>query len=106
MRTRAIENLLSAILGLGAPGREERLGNSEDVEHSAGDEVGQVVEGLGLLVEAPCRRDDRAAGLRDCDQVPELYEIERGFARDDDERTALLEHYVGRTLDEIERSSV
>ena len=88
---------------MSAPRRIQIVVEAERAEDLAGHEIGEIVEGLRLLVERRHRRQHHRAGFRAEHHVAELREAHRRLARHDHQPPALLQHHVGRALDQAAR---
>ena len=60
-----------------------------------------VVHRLRLLVEGGHRRADDGAHFRHGGHVAQVDQVQRGFARQQDQAAALFEHYVGRAGEQV-----
>jgi hypothetical protein len=82
------------------------VGKVEQVEQAPDGMVDEFVERAGPGVEGRHRREDDAAHLGHGRHVAQVREVERGFAGDQHQAAALLEHHVGRARDQVVRQAV
>jgi len=87
------------------PARTERMRDAELVEHPGDDEVNELRDRLWPVVEARRRRKDHCARACKLQHVFEMDRGERCLARHQHERTALLQHDVGRARDQVVREA-
>ena len=84
-----------------APARDERVLEPDLVEHAADDEVDEVVDRLGAVVEARREEEDRRAGAAQREHVLEVDRRERRLARAEHELALLLQRDRGGTVDQV-----
>lgn len=77
------------------------MGDIEEVEGFACYEVGEVVDGLGVEVEAGVGGGDGGAGLGEGLHVVDVDEIQGGLAVADDEGAAFFEGDGGGAGEEV-----
>src|ERR1700733_3611272 len=79
------------------PSAEEPVVDAELIENLARGVRQQVVDRGGLMVEGGNRRHDHPAGQRHHFHVPDVNQVKRGLAGDQDKAPALLEAHGGAT---------
>src|SRR4051812_48895057 len=84
-----------------APARHERVLEADVVERPRGDEVDEVVDGLGTVVEAGREEEDRGAGAPQRKHVLEVDRRERRLSRAEDELALLLEGDRRRAVNQV-----
>jgi len=75
--------------------------NAEMVQHSGHDSVGDFFDRFWMRVEGGVGRENDRAREKQKFQVANLNQIQRGFARNEDQFFLFLEHHVGRSQENI-----
>ena len=99
-RTSAGSSLPVSCVSL-TPPRDQRVLDAELVEAARDDEVDEVVDRVGAVVEAGRGEEDHGARLVQRREPAQVDRRERRLARDEDELPPLLERDRGRAVDQV-----
>lgn len=83
------------------PAFAEAVGDVELVEGAGGDEVDEVLDGLGVVVEARVGGHDGGAGVVEAEVVLDVDAVDGSFAVADDERESFFEGAGGGACEEF-----
>src|ERR1035437_681535 len=104
-RIRPCVSLMSPISTGLAPPRRQRVLDAEMIEHARDDEIDQLGDAGGTVIEPGRRRQHDRPRPSEAQHVLEVNRAERRFARHEHQRPALLERYVRGALHQRPRRS-
>ncbi len=80
--------------------------DAQQTANAAGDKITQIIKCLRLLIKSRHRRQHNSASLSYRRHIAQVNQIERRFAHHENQPPPLLEHDIGRALNQIFRMSV